>query len=100
MGLKEELNKELIHGTSINVVKTNLINRGYLEEDIDRLLKNIAEVKNADTHKNNNLLGSKEFLDRIGYGFASQQFINILFLLSGASLFFIGFINGIKTSLT
>jgi len=99
MGLKEELSKELSRNSSIYLAKTNLVSRGYLEEDIDKALKGMIDIKNVDTDKNNKLLGIKEFLDRIGYGFASQQFINILFMLSGASLFLVGFINGIKTAL-
>jgi len=99
MGLKEELVKELTRNSSIYLVKANLISRGYLEEDINRALKGVIEIKSQESDKNNKLMGFKEFLDRIGYGFASQQFINILFMLSGASLFLIGFINGLKTSL-
>ena len=38
----------------------------------------------------------KEGLDKIGFGFGSQQFINILFLLSGASIFLLGLINSLK----
>ncbi len=39
---------------------------------------------------------TKEILDRIGYGLASQQFLNVLFVQSGASLFLVGVINGLK----
>ncbi|TAL51895.1 MAG: MFS transporter [Nanoarchaeota archaeon] len=39
---------------------------------------------------------TKEILDRIGYGLSSQQFFNILFVQSGASLFLVGFLNGLK----
>ena len=99
MGLKEELSRELGKGNSIYVVKANLINRGYLEEDIDKMFKGIIDIKAEISTKSNKLLSLKELFDRIGYGFASQQFINILFMLSGASLFVIGFINGIKTAL-
>jgi MFS family permease len=84
--------------SSIYVAKTNLINRGYLEDDINRALKGIIDIKGEDSDRNNRLISLKELFDRIGYGFASQQFINILFMLSGASLFLVGFINGIKTA--
>jgi len=99
MGLKEELRKELARNNSIYIVKSNLINRGYLEDDINSELKVLIDVKVEESSKNNTLFSSKEFFDRIGYGFASQQFINILFMLSGASLFLVGFINGIKTAI-
>jgi hypothetical protein len=100
MGLKEELSKELIQNSSIYIAKNNMLNRGYLEEDIDKALRSMIKDNPEETHKNNKLLGLKEFFDRIGYGFASQQFINILFMLSGASLLLVGFVNGIKTALT
>jgi hypothetical protein len=99
MGLKEELLKELTKNNSIYVAKSNLVSRGYLEEDIDKSLRGIIDIKNIENDKNNKLLGFKEFFDRVGYGFASQQFVNILFMLSGASLFLIGFVNGIKTAI-
>jgi hypothetical protein len=98
MGLKEELLKELTKNNSIYVAKSNLINRGYLEEDIDKALKGMIDVRSVETTRNNKLLGFKEFFDRVGYGFASQQFINILFMLSGASLFMVGFVNGLRTA--
>lgn len=44
-------------------------------------------------------LGIKEVLDKIGFGFTSQQFINILFLQIGASLFLVGLINGLRVIL-
>jgi MFS family permease len=100
MGLKEELSKELSQNSSIYIAKNNMINRGYLEEDIDKALKSMIKNNPEETHKNNKLLSVKEFFDRIGYGFASQQFINILFMLSGASLLLIGFVNGLRTALT
>jgi len=99
MGLKEELSKELSRNNSIYIVKSNLLNRGYLEDDINEALRGLIDVKTEEGNKNNRLFSAKEFFDRIGYGFASQQFINILFMLSGASLFLVGFINGIKTAI-
>lgn len=99
MGLKEELSKELQHNSSIHLAKSNMLNRGYLEDDINNALKGMIKDNPEETHKNNRLMSFKEFFDRIGYGFASQQFINILFMLSGASLLLIGFVNGIKTVL-
>jgi hypothetical protein len=100
MGLKEELSKELTQNSSIYIAKNNMLNRGYLEVDIDKSLKGMIKDNPEETHKNNKLLSFKELFDRIGYGFASQQFVNILFMLSGASLLLIGFVNGIKTALT
>jgi MFS family permease len=41
-------------------------------------------------------LNVKDILDKIGFGFGSQQFINILFLQTGASIFLLGLINGLR----
>ena len=46
--------------------------------------------------KNLSKLAAKEVLDRIGFGFGSQQFINILFLQTGASLFLVAIINSLR----
>ena len=42
----------------------------------------------------------KEVLDKVGFGFGSQQFINVLLFLSGASLFLVGIVNGLKAVLS
>ncbi|NQV08333.1 hypothetical protein HQ529_00610 [Candidatus Woesearchaeota archaeon] len=42
----------------------------------------------------------KEVFDRIGYGFTSQQFINIFLLQTGASYFLIGILTGLKNFLS
>lgn len=54
-------------------------------------IKKGASEKAED--KNLTKLAAKEILDKIGFGFSSQQFINILFLQTGASIFLIGLIN-------
>ena len=51
-----------------------------------------------DRHFNKFIM--KEMLDKIGFGFGSQQFINVLLFLSGASFFLVGIINGLKTALS
>jgi hypothetical protein len=98
MSLVDEIKKEAGKSNSITDIKESLIRRGYLEKDIDDSLKSIINIKDKEKSKNNTLLTAKELLDRIGYGFSSQQFINILFMLSGASLLLIGIINGIKNA--
>ena len=45
-------------------------------------------------------LVAKEILDRVGYGFGSQQFVNILFFLTGASFLVIGLVNGARVVLS
>ncbi|GIU68790.1 MAG: hypothetical protein KatS3mg002_0026 [Candidatus Woesearchaeota archaeon] len=98
MSLRDEIKRELSKSHSISDIKGNLLKRGYLEEDIDNVLSEFIESKSAEHSKNNLILSLKELSDRIGYGFSSQQFINILFMFSGASLFLIGLINSFKTA--
>lgn len=52
----------------------------------------------SEEEQYNNLakLANKEILDKIGYGFGSQQFINILFLQTGASYFLVGIVNALR----
>ena len=38
----------------------------------------------------------KEFFDKIGFGFSSQQFINILFFQISGSYFLLGLVNGLR----
>lgn len=100
MALRDEISHELAKSHSISEVKNNLIRRGYLESEIDKILKEDLDTKSKEHTKNDNILTIKELFDRIGYGFASQQFINILFMLSGASFLLIGCTNSLKTALS
>lgn len=56
------------------------------------------EQKGPENEQDKNLVSftAKEVLDKIGFGFGSQQFINILFLQAGASFFLIGLINSLR----
>ncbi|NQU98213.1 hypothetical protein HQ533_01995 [Candidatus Woesearchaeota archaeon] len=82
-------------------IKSSLVKRGYLEAAIDDAIERAAiqlKLKREDTTKK--LVKGftwKEILDRVGYGFVSHPFLNILFAFSGASYFLIGFINGLRT---
>ncbi len=77
-----------------------------VNEELNELMENKGEVSDKkkedrrDTSKDERRLKKKLFLDRVGYGFAATQFINILFSLTGASLFLIGFVNALKSSLS
>ncbi|MEM4710554.1 MAG: hypothetical protein QXL18_01260 [Candidatus Woesearchaeota archaeon] len=98
MGLRDEIKRELEKNHSIVEIKNSLIRRGYLEEDVDEILNESIKNKGVERSKNDKIFAIKEFLDRIAYGFSSQQFINILFMFAGASLFLIGFINALKNA--
>lgn len=80
--------------------RTALVQKGFLEEEIDRALNETnRSKKNTEERKTNRLLATREAFDRLGYGFATPQFVNILFWQSGAGLFLIALFNGIKTIL-
>ncbi len=76
-------------------------------EEVDELIESreadVSKAKRAGQHdssKDTRRLKKKLFLDRVGYGFAATQFINILFYLTGASFFLIGIVNAFKSSLS
>ncbi|MBU1198668.1 MAG: MFS transporter [Nanoarchaeota archaeon] len=86
---------------AIDEVRSDLVSEGYMEEEVLDAIQNIKGTERSqDEKKNISLLTVKEILDRIGYGFASVQFINILFYLTGAGFFLIGIINGLRTILS
>jgi len=100
MRLEDEIKREIDTSSDIHGIKAQLVKRGYDREDIDRAFKNVVHADGVKKDTNNARFSAKELLDRIGYGFSSLQFINILFLLSGASFFLIGFFNGLKAALS
>tara|TARA_Y100000310_G_C20674597_1_gene812229 strand:+ start:229 stop:1530 length:1302 start_codon:yes stop_codon:yes gene_type:complete len=61
-------------------------------QDIPEEKENNSEEQNDDFAK----LSVKEVLDKTGFGFGSQQFINILLLQTGASFFLLGIINSLR----
>jgi hypothetical protein len=99
--LEEKIRQAFEQGRAIDEIKTELTSQGFLEEEIVEFIHNVkGPEQNKDDKSNNRLLTAKEVFDRIGYGFASVQFINILFYLTGAGFFLIGIINGLKTILS
>ena len=84
----------------IDLIEMQLIEKGYLESDINEAINivssSLQQSQSAEKKRSGKGFVFKELFDRIGYGFGSQQFVNILFFHSGASLFVIGLINGIK----
>lgn len=98
--LLKEVKEALDQKKNINFIEMQLIEKGYLESDIAEAIESasssIQRTKSKEEKKKENKFFFKELFDRIGYGFGSQQFINILFFHSGASLFIIGLINSIR----
>ncbi|MBW3004193.1 MFS transporter [Candidatus Woesearchaeota archaeon] len=85
---------------TIDEIKHQLLSHGNLEKDVVEGLNQVSkEIKGIEVKKKRSLSSyflSKEILDRVGYGFGAEQFINILFFHTGASYFLIGIINGLK----
>jgi len=102
----ERLNKLVESGLknnqSVEEIRADLVNKGYLESDIIKTVKEISESLGIKRKTDNIIskLNKKMLLDRASYGFSATQFINILFSMTGASLFFIGMINAIKSSVS
>ena len=61
--------------------------------------KEVIPSSNSQNHESAHFrkFVMKEVLDKIGFGFGSQQFLNVLFYLSGASIFLVGIVNGLKS---
>ncbi len=102
--LREEVKARLSRKESPARMRAELIQAGYAEHEVDAAVRHGAddhmiEKSSADRH-NSRLLATREFIDRIGYGAASPQFVNILFYLTGSGLFLLGLLNGLRTVLS
>jgi len=96
--LLEKVRKGLAAGAGGDALKAELVGQGFLEDEVVDAIQEISGVsRSADEKKNIRLFTIKEIFDRIGYGFSSVQFINILFYLTGAGFLLVGVINGLKT---
>jgi len=87
-------------GKSMDDLRYELLNQGFLADDVDEVLAKFTlsnlEARRREEKKRERKFLFKELFDRIGYGFGAAQFVNILFWLSGASLFFVGMFNGLR----
>ena len=97
--LQKEVKQALEEKKAIELIEIELANKGYLEDDIKKAIEAqtgiLQQGLTAEKKEKNKLFFFKELLDRLGYGFGSQQYVNILFFHTGASLFLIGLINSI-----
>ncbi|MCF7865983.1 hypothetical protein K9L67_05450 [Candidatus Woesearchaeota archaeon] len=84
---------------SLNSIKNGLLKEGYSEDDIDGVVKNLSTELGSLTNFNTNvaLFKKKFFLDKVGFGLASNQFINILFSFTGAGIFLLGLVNVLRS---
>lgn len=100
--IKKRVEQGLMNNLGVDKIKQSLLKEGYSSTEVNESIAKIASSLDSQKNKisNKSLSNRKFFLDRIGFGFASTQFINILFHLTGASFFFIGFVNILKSSIT
>ncbi len=98
--LFEIVEQKLAQNTSPNEIRQELLDQGYLEEDIDEALESLVGGERGRTSRLIRIFTGKEVLDRVGYGFVPNQFINILFYLTGANYFWLGVVNGARAILS
>ena len=88
---------------------TNEKTSSFFDEDMlakeprDSTIKADTSSQSPKETSNKKIISSlvgKEVLDRIGYGFGAQQFIIILFFLTGAGPLLVGLLNGLKDVLS
>jgi hypothetical protein len=98
--LIEKIEQDLNDYNSLEELRHKFIKEGYLEKDIDEAISKITRKRSGKSAKEasaERVFIGKEVLDRVGYGFVTHQFTNILFYLTGAGYFLIGLLNGLKT---
>lgn len=101
--LLERLEEDINNYGSMEDLRDKFIREGYLEKDIDEAIFKLTKEarKLSHTHvKAIKIFTWKEILDRVGYGFVTHQFINILLYMTGAGYFLIGLVNGFKSILS
>lgn len=101
--LVEEVKKELINNIAVEDIRKKLVEKRHEGKEIDTAINKAIEILIAD--KKGLKTSSKPFIlkeifDKVGYGFGSQQFVNILFFLTGASFFIVGVVNGARVILS
>ncbi|MBN2142361.1 MFS transporter [Candidatus Woesearchaeota archaeon] len=99
--LFDKIKKGLDSGKSPDMLKSELVDQGFIEDEVLDIIHEINGVeRSAEDKRNVKIFTFKEVFDRVGYGFASVQFINILFSITGAGFFLIGLMNGLKNILS
>ncbi|HLD04690.1 MAG TPA: MFS transporter [Candidatus Nanoarchaeia archaeon] len=102
--INDVLARELGQNHSPEIIKQHLERDGYQDEEIEEAISKSSELvqaqKQQELRQTNRIFSFKEVLDRIGFGFVPNPFLNILFNQIGGSYFIIGLVNGLKSSLT
>lgn len=105
------IEEEIADNPTLEEMKIVLLQRGFREGDVAEALKKAAprfpEGRNRGVRRDVSRFTTKEVLDRVGYGFATHQFVNILFwqaaIIGGVghlALFLVGLFNGLKSLLS
>jgi len=98
--LTVEVKKRLDAGETLPSIRASLVSQGHMEHSVDGVIRDVSIQNHSSAHtagqKNAYKITAKEIFDRLGFGFGSQQYLNIFFYLTGGSLFLIGLINGFK----
>ena len=98
--LRDKVKARLESKEDVKLIEQGLIEQGFLEEDINEVLHDVAgdmQIDKKQFHKKiSRKFLTKELFDRAGYGFGSQQYVNILFYQCGASIPIIGLTNGFR----
>lgn len=99
-GLFDHVKKRMRQKQKHHSIVKNLVRKGYHEAHIRKVIAVLNTTEKTIEKRDENEAALirkfmiKEVLDKIAFGFGSQQFINILFALAGASYFLIGLVNG------
>lgn len=104
----EIVEEEITNNKSLEEMQLLLMQKGFSDKDIQSAMQKYShKIGSKKAKRNVTLFTSKEIMDRIGYGFATHQYINILFYiiaqaagLGSIALFLVGIINGAKNLLT
>jgi len=93
-----------LHDASITQLEKSIKKEGFYKNLSDDHIekefeKNVGKQK---THQQNlaKLFSRKETLDRVGYGFSSNQYIMIFLFLTGAPIFLVGLLNALRDVFT
>lgn len=101
-GLFDHVKKGLKKKQKHHSIVKSLQKHGYQEKHIQKAIavmettEKTIEKKEISDEKLMKKIMAKEVLDKIAFGFGSQQFVNILFSQTGASYFLIGLINSLN----
>ena len=80
------IENEIVNNPSLEEMTTLLSEKGFQEQDIEDALTHFTDkfsgTMSDKVKRNIRLFSTKEVLDRVGYGFATHQYVNILFYLT------------------